>query len=195
MGMTNVAHNHEVSLHTTDREDDSLSKDEIFELLKNRRRRDVLEYLLAVDRTVTLSELAEHIAAWENDVDVQALNSSQRKRVYVALYQTHLPKMDQTGIVEYNQDRGRISLSENASVLETYLDRGYEETDRWHRRYVALSAAGIALVAVVGVSNSGGWLELGLSFALVTAFLALSLYHTYDTRGGAPLLSRFRKDP
>ena len=183
MGITSLTQRRGVSFRagTTEEETASLSKDEIFELLKNRRRRDVLEYLMSVDRTATLSELAEHIAAWENDVEVSALNSSQRKRVYVALYQTHLPKMDKVGIVDYNQDRGKITLTENAAVLETYLNREHGD-DAWNRRYVALSAIGALVVTAVGLSNSGGLMELGLSFAVVTAFFVTSLAHTYEKR-------------
>ncbi len=180
MGMTNINGRHDVSLHAADR-DEPLTKDQIFELLKNRRRRDVLEYLMSVDRTATLSELAEHIAAWENDIDVEALDSSQRKRVYVALYQTHLPKMDKAGIVDYDQDRGKITLSENAAVLEAYLDRA-DGDDTWNRRYVALSAAGVVLVAAAGVSSVSGPAELGLALVVVTTFLITSLAHTYEKR-------------
>ncbi len=112
-------------------EEQRLSKDVIFELLKNRRRREVLAYLLESDETVTLGELAEQIAAWENDTEVNALSSDQRKRVYVALYQTHLPKMDDAGIVEYDQDRGLISLADNADLLMMYLDTDTHRQDRW----------------------------------------------------------------
>jgi len=61
----------------TDETDERLSKDVIFELLKNRRRREVLAYLLDADETVTLGELAEQIAAWENDTDINALSSDR----------------------------------------------------------------------------------------------------------------------
>ncbi len=183
MGMTRLTQRRGVSFDTGNPDEETLSKDQIFELLKNRRRRDVLEYLMSVDRTATLSELAEHIAAWENDVEVAALNSSQRKRVYVALYQTHLPKMDKAGIVDYDQDRGKITLSENAAVLETYLDRDRED-DTWNRRYVALSALGALVVTGFALSNAGGLMELGLSFAVVSAFLVTSLAHTYEKRVG-----------
>jgi len=58
---------------TTDVETDSttadpLSLDLVFEVLKNERRRRVLKYLSeSSSETVSLSDLAEHIAAIEND--------------------------------------------------------------------------------------------------------------------------------
>lgn len=159
--------------------DDGLSKDVIFELLKNRRRREVLAYLLEAEETVTLGELAEQIAAWENDTDVNALSSDQRKRVYVALYQTHLPKMDDAGIVDYDQDRGLISLSDNADLLMMYLDTDNHKQDRWDRWYAGLSVLGAVVVgaAVVGVPPLGSVPTLGIAGAVVAAFLGLSIAH------------------
>jgi len=98
-----------------------LSKDVIFEVLKNRRRRDVLEYLQSTDGEARLAELAERIAAWENDIEVAALNSTQRKRVYVALYQTHLPKMDDAGVIEFDGDRKTVEVGENLGQITRYL--------------------------------------------------------------------------
>ncbi|AGB39129.1 DUF7344 domain-containing protein [Natronococcus occultus] len=165
-------------------EDGRLSKDIIFELLKNRRRREVLTYLLEADETVTLGELAEQIAAWENDTDVNALSSDQRKRVYVALYQTHLPKMDDAGIVEYDQDRGLITLADNADLLMMYLDTDTHQQDRWDRWYAALSVAGIAVVAAatVGVPPLAAVPTLALAGAVVGAFSLLTVAHVVTNR-------------
>src|SRR6056297_2781768 len=155
----------EITSVTEDTSADGLSKDVIFELLKNRRRREVLTYLLDCDETVTLSELAEQIAAWENDTTVNQLNSDQRKRVYVALYQTHLPKMDDAGIIEYDQDRGLIELSDNADLLVMYLDTETHKHDRWDRWYAALSVVGLVVLLA-------GFLQLPLVGALSMTLLA-----------------------
>ena len=164
--------------------DEGLSKDVIFELLKNRRRREVLAYLLEAEETVTLGELAEQIAAWENDTDVNALSSDQRKRVYVALYQTHLPKMDDAGIVEYDQDRGLISLADNADLLMMYLDTDNHKQDRWDRWYAGLSVVGAAFVgaAVLEIPPLAAAPTLGVTSAVVFAFLLLSVVHVVTNR-------------
>lgn len=165
-------------------EEQRLSKDVIFELLKNRRRREVLAYLLEAEETVTLGELAEQIAAWENDTEVSALSSDQRKRVYVALYQTHLPKMDDAGIVEYDQDRGLISLADNADLLMMYLDTDTHRQDRWDRWYAALSVVGAALVtgAFLGLPPLSSIPTLGLAGVVVVAFFVLSVAHVATNR-------------
>jgi DNA-binding transcriptional ArsR family regulator len=160
-----------------------LSKDEIFYLLKNRRRRDIVRYLTDNEGTATLSELAEHIAAWENDIEVQALNSGQRKRVYVALYQTHLPKLAENGVIDYERNRGNVELTENADHLRTYLDDDDPEPDPWSKRYAALSLTGALAALLLTV----GGVSLGISMTqftvlLTAAFLVASLAHTYEAR-------------
>jgi hypothetical protein len=137
---------------------DELEIGEVFELLKNERRRRVIEYLKdEEDGATTLDVLAEHIAALENDIDVRQLSSSQRKRVYIALYQCHLPKMDNFGVVEYDKDRGTVELRDTA-LLDPYLSgSGSEaETDSSEPDRTDLGiAVFVAAVATVGATGVG----------------------------------------
>ncbi|PSP49506.1 hypothetical protein BRC67_10995 [Halobacteriales archaeon QH_3_68_24] len=71
-----------------------LPLDQVFEILKNKRRRTVLRYLKGRDGPVALGDLAEEVAAVENDTPVAQVTSRERKCAYVGLYQCHLPKMD-----------------------------------------------------------------------------------------------------
>ncbi len=169
----------EITAVTENDVDETLSKDVIFELLKNRRRREVLAYLLEAEETVTLGELAEQIAAWENDTEVNALNSDQRKRVYVALYQTHLPKMHDAGIVEYDQDRGLITLADNADLLVMYLDTDTHRRERWDRVYAALSIVGAAVLfgAMGGLPLLSTVSQSVLAGVVILAFLVCSSVH------------------
>ncbi|MFC7231348.1 ArsR family transcriptional regulator [Saliphagus sp. GCM10025308] len=171
----------EITSVTANGTDETLSKDVIFELLKNRRRREVLAYLLEAEETVTLGELAEQIAAWENDTDVNALSSDQRKRVYVALYQTHLPKMDDAGIVDYDQDRGLITLADNADLLVMYLDTDTHRRERWDRWYAAMSVVGAVVLAagLLGVPGISAIPLSALAGVIVAAFLAVSFVHVF----------------
>ncbi len=100
---------------------EQLSKSHIFELLSAERRQEVLRYLDANDGTADLGEVAEHIASLECDCDVAQLNSQQRKRVYVGLYQCHLPKMADAEVIDYDPDRGNLALNERSVRLLKYL--------------------------------------------------------------------------
>lgn len=68
-----------------------------------------------------MADLAEQVAAWEHDTTVAGLSSKQRQRVYIPLYQTHLPKLDEAGLIEYDQRRGDIVPKEQLHQVTPYL--------------------------------------------------------------------------
>ena len=106
--------------------------DQVFKLLRNRRRRDVFWYLLGTDEEVRLGDLAEAIAARECDKPVSQITSQERKRVYIGLYQGHLPKMDDCGVIEYDQQRGTIDRGPNYGAFIDYLpneENAFEDND------------------------------------------------------------------
>ena len=120
--------------------------DVIFDILKNQRRRHVLRYLRE-NETTTLSDLAEHVAALENDKDVRSLTSSERKRVYVGLYQCHLPRMNDAGVIDFDSDRGRIELRDTADQLDEYLDVADAPRRPWYLYNLAIAGGGGVLYA------------------------------------------------
>ncbi|UPM42892.1 DUF7344 domain-containing protein [Halocatena salina] len=165
----------------------ALGPDRIFEVLKNQRRRRTLQYLIERDNPVTIGALAEHIAALENDTTESALTSRERKRVYVGLYQCHLPKMDDTGVVEFNKARGTISLGPTFEQFEPYLNLDGDNADVWAHYYLLLTSAS-------GVIFGANTLLAGLSSAQLLAgvllgFVVLSMMHLYKTTEHLPLLA------
>lgn len=106
----------------------TMSKDDLFHLLQNGRRRAVLRYFASHpdQRKFDMRTVAEAIAAWENEIPVEQLSSDQRQRVYIALYQSHLPKLDDYGVIEYNQSRGLIVPTPLTAMFEPYLDGEFE---------------------------------------------------------------------
>lgn len=139
----------------TDRTDRRLSEDEVFEVLYNSLRRDVITYLREHENEATVSDIAEHIAAKENDKTVQQLSSYERKRVYIGLYQNHLPMMDDVGVIEYDKHRGTVQLRECATQLEPYLG----DVDRSDRSAIVLGGtltlAGVLLFGILDVGAVG----------------------------------------
>jgi len=102
-------------------ESQKLPKSIIFEILSADRRQEVLRYLDENDGSATLGDLAEHIASIECDCEIPQLTSQQRKRTYVGLYQCHLPKMADVGVIDYNSDRGTAALNDRSGRLLEYL--------------------------------------------------------------------------
>ncbi len=161
-----------------------LSKDVIFSMLSNQRRRHVLHYLKRNDGPATIRDLAEQIAAWENGVEIQALNYKQRKRVYTSLHQTHLPKLDDCGIVEYNRDRGVVTLTEKVSELDVYLEVVPKNDIPWSDYYLGLAGVGLALVVAAWLDIAPFTLLPDIAYAaLVTVVLGISAgFHALNSR-------------
>lgn len=108
-----------------------LTTDEVFHILQNERRRRILAYLRENDEGdgVDMRDIVEWVAAREHDTTVNALRSKERQRVYIALYQSHLPKLDDYGLINYNQRRGWVSLTDAAESVFPYLGGDGDETD------------------------------------------------------------------
>lgn len=135
--------------------DGSLKKDNLFHLLQNERRRRVLQCLSDTDGAVEMRDIAEQIAAWEHDTTVQQLSSKERQRVYIALYQTHLPKLADAGMVTYNQSRGIVERTPLTDQVIEYLDRddatdrSAETNSKWVIYYTGVTAISVLLIGVV----------------------------------------------
>lgn len=132
---------------------EELSQDTVFDVLSSARRRDTIKILREEETPIELTTLAEIVAARENDTTVEELSSQDRKRVYVSLYQTHVPKLVDVGIVEHDTDSGEVWLTPKASAIEQYLENP-EQSKAWHRFYLALAVL-------------GGFLFLAISFGIV----------------------------
>lgn len=156
-----------------------LSQDQVFEVLKSPRRRYALYFLKQVGGRAELSDITEQVAAWENEIPVENLSSEQRKRVYISLYQTHMPKLDDADIVEYDQSRGVVELGENARELDIYLGEDVK-TVPWEWVYIALSIESVVLIAAVWFDVYPASMLSGLAAAVVViatfAITALAQY-------------------
>ncbi|RAW44540.1 hypothetical protein DQW50_13880 [Halorubrum sp. 48-1-W] len=160
-----------------------ITDDELYEVLANQRRRFAVHLLKREEQTMEIGEMAEQIAAWENDVDMAEITGSDRKRVYTALQQSHLPKMDRAGVVEFNKDRGVIEPTEALRNVDLYMDVVEGKEIPWSEYYLGLSGVALALVAAVWV---GAWPftllpPLAWALAIVVSFMFSAAAHKYYT--------------
>ncbi|WP_136601620.1 DUF7344 domain-containing protein [Salinigranum halophilum] len=141
-------------------------------MLKNRRRRDILRYLRENDDESTLSDLAEFIAAKENGVERRLLSSDERKRVYIGLYQCHLPKMDDARVIDFEKRSGDVTLRPEADQLFTYIDDDPTEDADDAEETADESATEDTALRVV---NSKIRLGLGWTFCLVAVLSVIGI--------------------
>lgn len=150
----------------------SLEETEIHDVLSNDRRWRVLEcFVDEGEDEVTLRELANRIARLETGEDPPP--RSARQSVYVTLHQSHLPKLDRLGIVEYDDVSKRIELGRRARELEQYLDMGGGEPRSWLVGGVAVTVLGALLT--VASTFGAPWVATYPPAAYATVAFALIL--------------------
>jgi len=186
--------------------DEKLTRDDIFHVLQCRRRRLVLKYLQEYDGDgpARMGDIAEHIAAVEHDTTVEALQSQERQRVYIALYQSHLSKMDKVGVLDYNQSRGYVEptpladrftdyIDREPSLLgdesETYQDRASDAataditdvrvSEGWHKRYLYAAGASLVVASALssGLLSSPFPTQFGMGILVSVLFVLLATSH------------------
>lgn len=161
-----------------------LSREEIFDVLSNERRRHALHYLKRhEDRRVDLGSLVDYIAARENDTDPGAVDYKQRKRVYSALRQTHLPKLDECDLIEYDERRGEVRLEGVAREVQMHLEYVPEHDIPWCYHYLGLTGTfGVVLLLTHAAVFPFGHLS-GLAFATIAllAFGVSAVVHAVYT--------------
>lgn len=163
-------------------ETEELTQDEVFDLLSNARRRFILSYLQQADGPVDIFELATEIGAVENDIPVEEVSDKQEKRLYVSIYQTHIPKLESAGLIEYDSDSGKLRLLDRTEEFGDFLPK--ESNSRpWHLYYLTLAITSmLALVVATFAPGVQSGVEFFVQALIVLAFVALSLFHVYTTR-------------
>lgn len=156
-----------------------LSEDDGFDLLSNHRRRYALHYMQQNGQQATLGELAEWVAAWENEVDLAEISAAERKRAYTALQQVHLPQMDEMGVVDFDERAGTVELDPAADDLDIYLEIVRGRDVPWSLMYVSLAIINLGLLAAVGLDTPplAALPDIGWGVFSTTTFLVAGACH------------------
>ena len=142
---------------------------EVHEILRNDRRRQVIEQLSERVQPIELGELAERIAAAETGETPPPRNA--RQSVYNSLHQTHLPKLDGKNVIEYDSDRKTIALREPAREVDLYMEIVTPYGITWAGYYRSLGV--LALLTVIAVKTGVPLLARVPTLAVASVFLAV----------------------
>jgi len=159
-----------------------LTTDDVFEVLGNQRRRYVFHHLKRhPERDVYLDELADRVAAWEGGKPAADVSQRRYNSVRTALRQSHLPMMDDRGIVEYEPASQTVALAPAAADLDVYVDVVGRGGIPWSLYYLGLTLLfGVSVLAAeVGVPPFAGLGEVAIVNFLLVALSVSALVHTY----------------
>ena len=165
-------------------DDPSIDRDDVFDVLSNPRRRYALHVVRDEDE-VELGEVAEQVAAWENDTSVESVDSTERKHAYTALQQRHLPRMDEMDVVEFDRRAGTVAPAGALDEFDIYLEVVEGRDVPWSEYYLGLGAlaAAVVVAAHVGVPGVDAVTGLGWATFFAAALLVSATVHYAVTRG------------
>ncbi|MFB6178849.1 MAG: hypothetical protein ABEI77_03885 [Halorientalis sp.] len=125
------------------------SRQDLFEILSNVRRRYVIRYLLQHDEPVDLRSLSEQVATWETGKPTPEVTAAERHRVYNALQQVHLPKMASAGVIEIERDH--INPTDALQEFQVYMEVVPGNDIPWSVYYGGLGVLGLFLTGALAL--------------------------------------------
>jgi len=96
-------------------------------------------------------ELAKQVAAWETESTPERIASSQYQSVYNSFYQTHFPKLEDAGLIQYDRPAAIVHPTDRIDDLEPLFQ---PETVQTRRRQDLLKAALIGGGLIGGIIGS-----------------------------------------
>lgn len=91
----------------------------LFSILSSERRRYALSCLQRYRNPMALADLAEEVALLESDkATVAEIPAEDVKTVYMMLYHTHIPKLVDADVVDYDQATDSVRLTADLDSLD-----------------------------------------------------------------------------
>ncbi|MFC7213362.1 ArsR family transcriptional regulator [Saliphagus sp. GCM10025334] len=127
----------------------SLAESDVFHILGNDRRRAIVQLLADEHGRLDVSDVASEIASAETDGG--SVPNNLYKSVYVSLQQTHLPQLEEDGVIEYDSTAKTITPGPTFETVYGYVD-GDQSTDRTVLiGHLLVGVFGLVLIAVSGL--------------------------------------------
>lgn len=142
-----------------------------------------MHYLSERQSPVELRELADAVARWETGEE--SLSRKQRKRVYVSLYQTHIPRLEDAGVITYDAETGMVELVDRARDIDRYVSSG--SVDRsWPLYYLLVAFAGLVIYAatVLDVPPFDAISDVTGGLVVLLLLVAVAVVHLLESRRG-----------
>lgn len=131
----------------------SLAESEVFHILGNDRRRAIIQSLADRNGRVDVSDIATQIA--ETESDANSVPNNLYKSVYVSLQQTHLPRLEEDGVITYDSDKRTIAPGENFTDVITYVDGFGSDHSNVLIGHLLVGIGGLLAIALNGLGVPG----------------------------------------
>lgn len=155
-----------------------MSKSDIFGVLQNDRRRNLLK-VLRENNGQDLRTISEALARIESDAKQPV--SNLRKSIYASLLQTHIPKMEKMGIITYDKEKDNVELTQMADDFDMYLETVEKGNIPWCHYYLGLGIFTIVGSSAVAIDLIDWVTGPQWSFFVGTMLLISSFVHVAHT--------------
>jgi len=161
---------------------EALDQDVAHEILRCDRRRLTLECLRQRLNPISLRTLSERVAELETGESPPPRDL--RKSVYVSLHQTHLPKLEDVGVVEYDKQSKEVVLAKHARAFDPYIDVTNPFGITWGIYYRTLGIAGLGttILAEIGLPVIGSLDPLPIATVFMFVFAFSTAYQVWKGR-------------
>ncbi|MFP8890397.1 hypothetical protein ACLI4U_11555 [Natrialbaceae archaeon A-CW2] len=93
------------------RHERAISPNTVLSAVADEHRRAILDALdTASEKTLEYDVLVDRVADRVRDDDTKRESAEHRQRVRIALHHTHLPKLDEARIIDYEAETGRVQF-------------------------------------------------------------------------------------
>lgn len=163
-------------------ERDGAALEQIRKAVRNMRRRYILYYLNHNGGAARIDELVDRIAAWEHGTATGEVPGRKRDSVYSSLYQTHLPKLEQIGLVRYDADDKLVSITEVGERVSLRCAANGSPDRRYLGYIVGLDVLVLALFVLRQLGVVATRTFFGLSAVLIVGLSLVALWQLHVVR-------------
>ncbi len=165
---------------------EGLTKDEVFDVLSSSRRRLILYHLHRRSGRGNLRTLARDTAIGEVG---EPVDNEVVKRFYISLYQTHIPKLEETGLVVYDAEEKSVVLTDRVADIAEVLNEETTPDRPWATYYAVLALCGL----LIGVGQLLWAVSVLSSLLYGGALLSLATVQYYETQLKPPEYTFFEQ--
>lgn len=99
----------------------TIAFDTVLDLCRNQHRRVVLAVLIDQQRSLTLNDLRNTVIKHNHHTSINEAPTEDITRIQLELQHIHIPKLEATGVIEYDSNRQLVEPTEQFDKLQPYL--------------------------------------------------------------------------
>lgn len=112
-----------------------------FSVMQNSRRRYMIEHLRSNNGSLTLDVIIDHLIEIEKNLSIA---KNLRRSIKISIVQTHIPMLERTGIVTFNNHTNEVRLIRIPDDVNVHMNLLHRADISYETYYIVISLIGIA---------------------------------------------------